>query len=349
MGLVEPIIAALRTTPEKLSAALKRGLAPVYLLSGAEPLTQGEAADAIRAAARAAGFTEREVFFIERANGGPWDDIFASCQAMSLFSARRVVEIRIPSSKPGTEGAKALQELVRLAGPDLMLMVTTGELDWTTRKTSWVQALDGAGTWVDAEVPALAQFPAWLRARAAIEGVELDEQAIEVLAQQTEGNLLAAVQDLRKLALNGVKRAGAAEVLAGGTQSSRFDVAQLGEAVLRADVPRALRVLAGLRAEGVETPLVLWSVWQEMRALWLTLVPGAPLPVFSRNKELLAPAAARLRPLGRGFFAQLDARMAEVDLIAKGRRSGNAWDALALVVAEFAGGRPVLAARGPAP
>lgn len=337
------IIAALRTTPEKLSATLGRSLAPVYLLSGAEPLTQGEAGDAIRAAARDAGFTERDVFFVDRASGGPWDAIFASCQSMSLFAARRLVEIRIPGSKPGTEGAKALQELAGLAGADLMLLVTTGELDWTTRKSSWVQALDGAGVWVDAETPGVAQFPAWLRARAAREGVELDEEAVAMLAQQTEGNLLAAVQELRKLALGGVRHAGAADVLAGSLQSSRFDVSQLGEAVLRADVARALRVLAGLRAEGMETPLLLWSVWQELRMLWLTLVPGANLPgVFSRHRELVGQAAARLRPLGRAWFARLDAQMAEVDLIAKGRRHGNAWDALGLVVAEFAGGRPLL-------
>jgi DNA polymerase-3 subunit delta len=337
----------LRITPEKLTAALGRNLAPVFLLSGAEPLTQGEAADQIRAAARSAGFAEREVFFIERANAGPWDDIFASCQAMSLFAARRLVEIRIPASKPGTEGARALQELVRSTGPDLMLIVVTGELDWSTRKSAWVQALDAAGVWVDAEVPALAQFPGWLRARAAAEGVELDAQAVDVLVQQTEGNLLAAMQELRKLALAGVRRAGAAEVLAGSAQSSRFEISQLGEAVLRGDVPRALKVLAGLRAEGHETPLILWSIWQELRTLWTSLVPGAPLPgVFSRNKEHIAAAAVRLRPLGRAFFARLDAHMAEVDLIAKGRRQGNAWDELALVVAEFAGGRPVLASAG---
>ena len=334
----------MRTTPEKLPAALKRGLAPVYLLSGNEPLTLGESADAIRAAARAAGFTEREVFFIERATGGPWDDIFASCQSMSLFAARRLIEIRIPASKPGTEGAKALQELIRLAGPDLLLMVTTGELDWTSRKTSWVQALDAAGQWVEADTPSFERFPEWLRARARIEGVELEDEAVTVLVQQTEGNLLAAVQELRKLALGGVTRADAAQILASSAQSSRFDVSQLGAAVLQGDVTRALRVLAGLRAEGVEPPLVLWSVWQELRMLWQTLVPGAPLPgAFSRNKQLLPAAAARLKPLGRAFFARLDSRMAEVDLIAKGRRQGNAWDALALVVAEFAGGRALLA------
>jgi DNA polymerase III subunit delta len=334
----------LKTTPEKLAAALKRGLAPVYLLSGDEPLTQGEAGDAIRAAARAAGFTEREVFFIDRANSGPWEEIFASAQAMSLFSARRVIEIRIPGGKPGTEGAKALQELAGLAGPELLLMVTTGALDWTAQKAAWVQALDAAGVWVDAELVGAAQFPAWLRSRAGAEGLELDDAGAEALALQTEGNLLAAVQELRKLSLSGHKQVGAEQVLTSGSQSSRFDVTQLGEAVLRGDTARALRVLAGLRAEGVEPTLVLWSLWQELRTLWLSLVPGAPLPgVWSRNRNLIGPAAARMKPLGRAFFARIDERMAAADRIIKGRQSGNAWDALGLLAAEFAGGRTLLA------
>jgi DNA polymerase-3 subunit delta len=335
----------LRTTPEKLPALLRKGLAPVYLLSGDEPLTQGEAGDAIRAAARAAGYQEREVFFVDRATGGPWDDIFASVQAMSLFAARRLIEVRIPASKPGTEGTKALQELARLATGDVMLLVTTGELDWSAQKAGWVQALDAAGVWVDAALVDAARFPAWLRARAETEGLQLHDDAIAMLAQQTEGNLLAAAQELQKLVLLGYREAGAAEVLASSAQSSRFDVTQLGEAVLRGDTLRALRVLAGLRAEGVEPTLVLWSVWQELRMVWLTLVPGAPVSgVWSRNKQHLGTAANRLKPQGRAFFARLDTRLAEADRIAKGRQYGNAWDALGVVVAEFASGRAILQA-----
>jgi DNA polymerase-3 subunit delta len=338
-----PIIAALRTPPEKLPAALKRGLAPVYLLSGDEPLTQGEAADAIRSAARAAGFTEREVFFVERANAGPWNEIFASAQALSLFASRRLIEVRIPGSKPGTDGAKALAELAGLAGADVMLLVITGGLDWAARKSAWVQALEGAGCWVDAEGVGTAQFPAWLRERAAAEGVHLDEEAVTLLALQTEGNLLAALQELQKLSLAGISQAGAAAVMASSSQSSRFDVTQLGEAMLRGDLVRSLRVLAGLKAEGVEPTLVLWSLWQELRALWLQLVPGAPVAgVWSRNREHQAAAAARLKPLGRAFFARLDLQMADADCIIKGRKAGNGWDALAIIVAEFASGRVVL-------
>jgi DNA polymerase III subunit delta len=333
----------LKTTPEKLVSTLKSGPAPVYLLSGGEPLTQGEAADAIRDAARRAGFTEREVFFVDRANTGPWDEIFAAAQALSLFATRRLIEVRIPGSKPGPEGSKALQELAGLAGHDLTLMVVTGDLDWTAQKSSWVQALDAAGIWVDAQPVTITRFPLWLRARAAAENITLEDAAVDALCQQTEGNLLAAVQELRKLSLAGYSKVGAAEVLASSAQSSRFDVNQLGEAVLLGDTARALRVLAGLRAEGVEPTLILWSVWQELRTVWLALVPGAQTStIWSRNRSHITQAVTRLRPHGRAFFARLNERTAVADRIAKGRQHGNVWDALALLVAEFAAGQAIL-------
>ena len=333
----------MKTAPEKLETALQRGLAPVYLLSGSEPLQVGEAADTIRAAARARGFTEREVFFIDRANSGPWDEIFAGAQALSLFSARRILEIRIPGGKPGTQGAAALQELARLASEDLLLLVIVGELDWTAQKAAWVQALDKAGVWIDTQPVGAAQFPSWLRARGAVLGLTLDADAVQALMQHTEGNLLAAAQELTKLQLAGYTTVGVVEVLSSVAQSSRYDVTQLGEAVLRGDAPRALRVLAGLRAEGVEPTLVLWSLWQELRALWQALLPGPPVSgVWSRNKTLLPAAAARLKPLGRVFFARIDARMAVVDRVVKGRQWGNGWDELGVLVAEFAAGRSVL-------
>jgi DNA polymerase III subunit delta len=192
-------------------------------------------------------------------------------------------------------------------------------------------------------VVAAAQFPNWIMSRAAIEGLTLNTEARDALVLQTEGNLLAAVQELRKLALAGLANVGLAEVVASSAQSSRFDVSQLGEAVLQGDATRALRVLSGLKAEGQEPTLVLWSVWQEMRVIWTTLVQGAPIAgVWSRNKNLIPQAASRLRPLGRAFFARIDERMARIDRIVKGRMSGNAWDELALLVMEFASGRPVL-------
>lgn len=332
----------MKTTPEKLDSELQRNLAPVYLISGDEPLTAGEAADALRAAARANGYTEREVFFIERANSsGPWDEIHAAAQALSLFTTKRLIEVRIPGGKPGP-GAKVLQELVGVAGPDFMLLVITGQLDWETQKAAWVQSINNHGVWVIADDVSAERFPAWLRARATRQGVELDDAGIASLCAHTEGNLLAAVQELQKLALAGVRKAGAAEVLASVTQSSRFDVTQLGEAVLQGDRVRALRVLAGLKAEGEEPTLILWSLLQELRMVWLTLVPGAHVGgVWSRNRQLLPAAAARFKPLGRTYFARLNERAARTDQVIKGQRYGDAWDELALLVVEFAVGDAV--------
>jgi DNA polymerase-3 subunit delta len=334
----------LKTIPDKLEASLAKSLAPIYLISGEEPLTAGEAADLIRAKARAQGFVEREVYFIERANTGPWDDIFNAAQSLSLFSARRIIEVRLPGGKPGAAGEKVLRELAQLAGPELLVIVIAGELDWQMQKAGWVQAIEQAGVWVQAAAIASAQMPGWIRTRAAREGVALDAQAVDALAAQTEGNLLAAIQEIRKLALGGLSQAGVADVLASVSQSGRYDVTQLGEALLNQDRTRALRILAALRAEGEEPTLILWSLTQELRSLWLKLVPGAPVTgVWSRNRNAVDAAALVFRQRGRAAFARLTARAARIDRINKGQAPGNAWDELALLVVDFTTGENLLA------
>jgi DNA polymerase-3 subunit delta len=338
------IINGLKTVPEKLDSVLTRGLAPVYLISGEEPLTAGEAADLIRAKARAQGFTEREVYFAERANSGPWDDIFSAAQSLSLFSARRILDVGWPGGTPGAAGEKVLRELAGLAGPELLVLVITGELDWQTQKAAWVQALEQAGVWVQATAVPPARMPDWIRARAAREGITLDAQAVDALAAQTEGNLLAAIQEIRKLALGGLSQAGAADVLASVSRSGRYDVTQLGEAMLNQDRARALRILAALRAEGEEPTLLLWSLVQELRALWLQLVPGAQVQgIWSRNRRAIESATPIFRQRGRAAFARLTARAARIDRINKGRAAGNAWDELALLVVDFTTGENLLA------
>ncbi|MGC4029742.1 MAG: DNA polymerase III subunit delta [Steroidobacteraceae bacterium] len=333
----------MKTTPEKLQSGLDRGLAPVYLISGDEPLTAGEAADALRAAARAAGFTERDVFFVERANTGPWEEIFAAAQSRSLFAERRLIEVRLPGGKPGAAGGKILQEIVQLAGPELMVLVITGALDREAQQSAWVQALEHGGCWVVAEAVAAAQLPGWIRQRGARLGLKLDDAAVELLAQQTEGNLLATWQELQKLQLAGLTGVGAQEVLAGTTRSGRYDVTQLGEAMLAGDSRRALRILGALRAEGVEPTLVLWSVLQELRMLWLQLVPGPQVAgIWSRNRGAQGAALPRFRQRGRAGFARLTEQAARADRIIKGIERGQAWDEIALLVAEFtSGGAPL--------
>ena len=317
----------------------KPPLAAVWLICCDEPLTNDEAADALRAAARAQGYADREVYFVERS--APWGDILGSVQAMSLFSSRKTVEIRMPGGKPG-HGAKSLQETIAAANADSLVIIITAGLESASKKTEWAKAVEAAGVWVEITPVTTAQFPDWLRARAQRIGLGLDEAAVSLLAARTEGNLLAADQELRKLQMAGLTQAGASDILAGVSSSSRYDVFQLGEALLAGDAPRAVSILTSLQAEGAEPTLVLWAILQEMRNLWLKLVPGAPIPgVWSSNVNQLPQAMARFRalPSARALFRRLSERASRVDRMIKGRLPGNAWDELLQLARDCAGQR----------
>lgn len=312
-------------------------LAPVWLLSCAEPLTSDEAADALRAAARAQGCEEREVYFVERS--AAWEQMLQSAQSLSLFASRKLIEVRMPGGKPG-HGAKSLVELINAANPDCLVAILTEELDWQTQKADWVRAVQERGVWLALGEIEHAQFPQWLAARARRAGVQLDAGALALLASRTEGNLLAAHQELQKLALAGYTQAGVAEVRASAADSTRYDVFSLGEAVLAGDAPRVLRVLASLRAEGTEATLVLWALLQELRNLWTQAVPGERLQgVWSSNTAEIPRAMARLRGPqgGRALFRRLSERAGRADRMIKGRLQGDPWDEITQLSLEFAG------------
>jgi DNA polymerase-3 subunit delta len=304
----------MKLTLEALPAALDARLLPAYLVCGDEPLQVGEATDLIRARARAAGFTEREVFFIERASS-IWEDVLQSAQALSLFASRRLVEVRLPTGKAGTTGAAALLRLIAAAGTDLILLVVTGKLERETQGAEWVRALQARGALLPVWPVERARLPQWLRQRARSIQLALSDEATAMLAERCEGNLLAAQQELDKLALLLPRGAevSAAEVAASSADSARFDVFQLGEAVRHGNAARALRILGGLQSEGAERILVLWSLVRELRA---------------------AQAAAARLP-----FARLTARAARADRMAKGMMPGDAWDELSLLAVELCGQR----------
>ena len=309
---------------DELPAQLAQRLLPAYLVSGDEPLRVGEACDLIRARARAAGFAEREVFFIERTSA-VWDEVQQSAQSLSLFANRRVLEIRMPTGKPGVSGAAALLRVIAAAGDELLLLVITDKLERETQGAEWVRALQGRGAWLAIWPIARAQLPQWLRARFRAAGLHADEEGIELLAERSEGNLLAAQQEIDKLAL--LLPPGAAvsatEIAASSADSARFDVFQLSEAVRAMRPGRALRILAGLQAEGAEAPLVLWGLVRVLHDL----------------QASSAAAAGRTGP--RLSFARLAARAARADRMAKGLERGDAWDELALLAAELCGLRPL--------
>jgi DNA polymerase-3 subunit delta len=302
----------LKLTLENLSAQLDRRLAGAWLVSGDEPLRVGEATDQIRARARADGFAEREVFFVERA-GSIWEQIEQAGQSLSLFAPRRLIEVRLPTGKAGAAGGAVLQRLIAASGDDLLLLIVTGRLDRDTQNAGWVQTLQQHGVWLPVWPVELARLPQWLHARARAAKISLSEDAAAMLAERCEGNLLAAQQEIEKLALLASSGAivGTAEVAASSVDGARFDVFQLAEAVRAADCARALRILGGLQAEGAEPPLVLWALLRELRSLQAPRVP----------------------------VARLIARAARADRMAKGQLRGDAWDELALLAVEMCGVR----------
>jgi DNA polymerase III subunit delta len=309
----------MKLTLEELPARLQAGLLPAYLVSGDEPLQVGEAADLIRARARAAGFSERDVFFVERA-GSIWEQAQQAAQSLSLFATRRVVEIRLPG-KAGVAGGAALQRLIGASGDDLLLLVVTGKLERETQGAEWVQALQARGAWLPVWPVERARLPQWLRQRSRRAQLTLDDDAVAMLAERCEGNLLAAQQEIDKLALLLPRGANvsASEVAASSADSARFDVFQLAEAVRASAPARALRILAGLQAEGAEPVFVLWALLRELRAMQAAAV----------GRASLSGAAA----------ARLIARAARADRTAKGLTAGDPWDELTLLAVEMCGRR----------
>jgi DNA polymerase-3 subunit delta len=325
---------------DSLGVHLQQHLLPAYLISGDEPLLTGEAADAVRAKARAQGFTERTAHFFDR--GGDWDAVRSSAGSLSLFAERRIVEVRLPSGKPGVAGGKALVDITGSLGSDMLLLVLTGRLDRDAQNAEWVRAIESRGAWLAVWPIPPDRLVAWLKARSKRLELNVTDEALELLAERTEGNLLAARQELEKLRLTVPDgRVSAETVLASVADSARFDVSELSESLLDGDAARALRVLGGLRAEGVELPLVLWAFLKTIRDLWGTVHAGysdGPSRSWQRHTAALEKAKRRAPGLP---YRRLAARAERADRMAKGRLSGDAWDELALLAAELCG-RPAL-------
>ena len=286
---------------DQLPAALAKGLRPLYVIHGDEPLLAQEAADAVRAAARAAGCSERTVHTVA---GGhfDWAGLLGDAGALSLFAERRLIEIRIPSGKPGKDGSEALQRYVEQLGADDVTLVMLPRLDRTQLGSAWFGALDGAGLAVRVDPVERRALPVWIAQRLAQHGLRVEDgeagqQALAFFADRVEGNLLAAHQEIAKLALLHATAdpRGAPAVLAreqieaAVLDVARYDVFRLGEAVLAGDAARALRMLDGLQAEGEAAVLVHWTLADDLRGLQrvhAAMQQGRPLPMALREARV---------------------------------------------------------------
>ncbi|HEX7062384.1 MAG TPA: DNA polymerase III subunit delta [Woeseiaceae bacterium] len=256
----------MKIAAKALPASLKNTLLPCYLVTGDEPLLVQEAQDAVRAAARERGFGAREVHVAE--GGFDWQALAAAAGSLSLFAERRLLELRLPTGKPGRDGSAAIVDLVARLDDDLLLLVAAPKLERGGQGARWVEAIAERGAIVTVYPVERAALPGWIAARMRRHGLAPDNDALALLAERVEGNLLAADQEIEKLRLLlGEGRVTAADVVRAVADSSRYDVFELTDAVLTGDAGRALRILAGLKAEGVEPPLVIWAMARELRLL----------------------------------------------------------------------------------
>jgi DNA polymerase III subunit delta len=316
---------------DQLSAHLERDIRPLYILTGDEPLALKEGVDAIRQAARRQGYDERLSYTAERYFD--WKQLKASSQSISLFASRRLLELHIPSGKPGVEGSKALQEFaVNLPG-DTVVLITLPKLDKTGQGSAWFSALEKVGVVVPLQTVEIERLPRWIGNRLQAQGQQVDEATLEFLANQVEGNLLAAHQEIQKLGL--LYPAGSLDpeaVREAVLNVSRFDVFQLGDALLAGDPARTAKILQGLEAEGAQ-PLALLGVlaWllRGVTRVKMAETRGENLANAMQQAKIWGDRQGQVkRMLARVSLRQLQAamlKMAEIDKICKGIAPGKPW------------------------
>ena len=332
---------------DALEGHLAKTVAQLYVISSDEHLLALEAADKIRRAARANGYSERDVLTVERSF--KWGELLAANQALSLFGDKKLIELRIPTGKPGKDGGAALQAYTKDLSPDNLTLITLPKLDWQTAKAAWVASLQQAAVYI--EIPSIerAQLPGWIGTRLAAQGQSADRQGLDFIADRVEGNLLAAHPEILKLGLlHEPGKLSFEQIYDAVLNVARYDVFKLSEAMLAGDPARLVRMLEGLKGEGEALPLVLWAVAEEIRTLLKLksgMAQGRPLGVLLKEYRIWGPKERMMEPaLRRISLPTLEKAMqdaAQVDKMIKGLRAkafaGDAWDAmlqLALKVAK---------------
>ncbi len=321
---------------DQLDDTLKRGLANVYLVSGDDPLLVQEACAKIRFAARKQGFDEREVFHAE-ANFN-WTSLREEANALSLFASKRILEVRIPTGKPSDKG-ETLKALIENPNPDNLLLLICPRLDASTQKTAWVKAVEKAGVLLPIWPLDSAQFPLWLKHRLQQLGLSMDHDALMLFAQQYEGNLLAAAQEIEKLRLLDEPHISLELLQAATTQQARFDVFQLVESAMYGSLIETVRMLQTLRAEGTEILPMLGLVVRNLRQLIQLKQKPVNAETFTSMGIWPKQQGAYQHALKNLSLAQLHAclrKAEEVDNAAKGNGE-DAWRLISELLAMMTG------------
>ena len=333
----------MKVKQEQLASRLKGEVQPAYLITGDEPLLSEESCDLLRGHFKQQGFTEREVLHVE--SGFKWEYLLECANALSLFAERKIIELRLGSSKLNKQSSEILRQYLNSPSPDNVLLLVANKLDGASKKSAWFKAIDQKGVIVELWPVEPNQLPTWIRQRAAQIGLQLEDDAVSLLVDRIEGNLLAAKQELQKLLLlYPDKPVTADDVIDAVTDSSRYDIYGLTEAVLLGQADRSHKILQVLHQDGTEAAIVLWALIREIRALYnIQLGQSSGMSfdalcqrekIWGKRKPQLGRAAQRLR---QSTLVKLLSDCGQVDRIVKGAERGDPWVSLASICFTLAG------------
>ncbi|WP_455375365.1 DNA polymerase III subunit delta [Kaarinaea lacus] len=333
----------MKVYPADLDSTLARQLHAMYIVSGDEPLQQNEVCDAIRAAAKKQNYTERHVLNVDK--GFDWEQFLAISNSMSLFADRQLIELRMPTGKPGDVGTKVLTEYAENPSPDCVVVLICGKIEKQTQKTKWFTQLEGNAVFIQIWPIEVGQLSGWIQNRARSKGMKLTPAAVQFMVDSLEGNMLAASQELDKLfLLYGDTEIDDDAVIDAVSDSARYDLFGLVDTSLSGDAKRVARMMHGLRGEGVEPVLVTWALSREIRSLipMAVSVSSGKRPeqvvshpsVWAKRKPLVAAALKRHSATNLQHMLQ---HAAKIDRIIKGLSAGNVWDELLQLALSLAG------------
>jgi DNA polymerase-3 subunit delta len=332
----------MRVKPEQLSGALRKGLMPIYLITGDEPLQLGEIADEIRNAAKQNGFDNREIVSFD--TGFEWNQLAFMADSMSIFADKKIIDLRLSSGAFGAEGSKALINCCERLSEDTILLITAGKIDSKALKSRWFEAIDKNGLVIQVWPLEGQDLIHWIQNRLHRHGLEAKAEGLQLLAARIEGNLLAAAQEIEKLyVLYGAGSISVQQINEVVADSSRYDVFKLMDTVLSANVSRIIKVLSGLRSEGTASPIVLWALTRDARLLIkikLALAQGINQEtvfknnnIWDKRKSLINQALKRLSDRD---LNEILVTSAFADRQIKGQQAGDAWETLLAICLMFA-------------
>ena len=329
----------MKMRPDQLERHLQNELAAIYFVCGDEPLQVMEAADRIRAVARKRDFTEREVMDVDAQFD--WNLLLDAGNSLSLFAEKRILELRMPGGKPGKAGSQVLQEYAQRPAEDSVLIISSGKLDGSAKNTKWFKTLDAQGVIIQCWPVNAEQLPAWITQRLQSKGISADRDAVKLLADRVEGNLLAAAQEVDKLfLLHGAAKINFEQTATAVADSARYNIYDLVDSALAGDVARTSRIVNGLKSEGVEPVLMLWALSREVRLMAQISEANigadaamAKFRVWENRKSLMRKALSRHGAARWKLFLK---RCAKIDKVIKGVEAGRAWDELLMLSTQIA-------------